>query len=228
MLRLTEGLQTKPCRQDAASGLWDFQQEFQTGMRQRRAKTDKLEMDMHMSAAMTTTRLLLAGLMLSAGASAFAGDSDQDEYAPELPDMAIYKAMLDANKQPGWIQFRNYDDRQLIYFTTLQTMRCRLSEVRYSIDSDALDQRFPLGGCDPQQPFNIPADDPENKYIYLDMKEHKAKTLTIQVVWADGSGSEIVTYRPCDNVGDSTCARIKKIAKPKTKLSAPTPSSQSR
>jgi hypothetical protein len=177
---------------------------------------------------MKIKRLLLAGLLLSVGTSASAQDSEQDEYAPELPEMAIYKAMLDANKQPGWIQFRNYDDRQLIYFTTLQTMRCRLSEVRYSIDSEALDKRFPLGGCDPQQPFNIPADDPENKYIYLDMKGHKAKTLTIQVVWADGSGSEIVTYRPCDNVGDSTCARIKKISKPKTKLSAPEPTGQSR
>ncbi len=31
--------------------------------------------------------------------------------------------------------------------------------------------------------------------------------------WEPGSGSEIVTYRPCDDVGESTCARIKKIAK---------------
>lgn len=170
----------------------------------------------------------MTGLILSTAANAFAQESDEDEYKPELPEMSIYKAMLDANRQPGWIQFRNYDNRQLIYFTALQTMRCRLSEVRYSIDSDTLDKRFPLGSCDPQQPFNIPADDPDNKYIYLDMKAHKAKTVTIQVVWADGSGSEIVTYRPCDNVGESTCARIKKIAKPGTKLSAPEPTSQSR
>ena len=174
------------------------------------------------------SRILMAGLILSMGANAFAQESDEDEYKPELPDMSIYKAMLDANRQPGWIQFRDYDNRQLIYFTALQTMRCRLSEVRYSLDSELLDQRFPLGECDPQQPFNIPADDPTNKYIYLDMKAHKARTVTIQVVWADGSGSEIVTYRPCDNVGESTCARIKKIAKPKTKLTAPEPTSQSR
>ena len=52
--------------------------------------------------------------------------------------------------------------------------------------------------------------------------------MTIQVVWDDGAGSEIVTYRPCDNVGESTCARIKKIGKPKNKLSAPKPEEQSR
>lgn len=157
-----------------------------------------------------------------------AASAEEDEYAPQLPDMAIYQAMLDANKQSGWIQFRSYDNRQLVYFTALQTMRCRLSEIRYSINSHALDKRFPLGSCDPQQPFNIPADDPENKYIYLDLKHEQAKTISIQVVWADGSGSEIVTYRPCDNVGESTCARIKSIKKPTGTLSAPTPSGQSR
>jgi hypothetical protein len=155
-------------------------------------------------------------------------ESDEDEYQPELPDMSMYKAMLDANRQPGWVQFREFAGKQLIYFTALQTMRCRLSEIRYSINSDALDQRFPLGTCDPQQPFNVPSDDPEGKYIYLTLAPGQAKTLTIQVVWADGSGSEIVTYRPCDDVGEGTCARIKKIAKPEHKLSAPTPEGQSR
>lgn len=170
-------------------------------------------------------RLLLASLLTltSTGAKA----QDEEEYKPELPDMAMYRAMLDANRQAGWVQFRDYAGKQLIYFTALQTMRCRLSEVRYSINSDALDQRFPLGPCDPQQPFNIP-DDPTNKYLYLDLAPGEAKTLTIQVVWEDGAGSEIVTYRPCDNIGESTCARIKSIAKPKNKLSAPTPTSQSR
>lgn len=173
-------------------------------------------------------RLSLLGLMLVfPGLTAHAQESDEEEYKPELPDMAMYQAMLDANKQSGWVQFREFGDKQLIYFTALQTMRCRLSEVRYSINSDALDQRFPLGPCDPQQPFNFP-DDPDNKYAYLSLNPQEAKTVAIQVVWADGSGSEIVTYKPCDKVGESTCARIKTIAKPKGKLTAPTPQEQSR
>jgi hypothetical protein len=167
--------------------------------------------------------LVLAAFCLPA----YAQESEEDEYKPELPDMQIYKAMLDANRQPGWVQFREFSGRQLIYFTALQTMRCRLSEIRYSVNSEALDQRFPLGECDMEQPFNVPADDPEGRYLYLSLDAHEAKTLTIQVVWADGSGSEIVTYRPCDNP-EATCARIKKIGKPKNKLSAPTPEAQSR
>jgi hypothetical protein len=178
--------------------------------------------------AIPKTSFVLAALsgLVSTPGSAIA--QEEDDYAPKLPDMAIYQAMLDANKIPGWVQFRDYDGRQLIYFTALQTMRCRLSEIRYSINSDDLALRFPLGTCDPQQPFNIPADDPENKYIYIERKKGAVKTLTVQVVWADGSGSEIVTYRPCDNVGESTCARIKTIAKPKSRPDAPTPSGQSR
>ena len=174
-------------------------------------------------------RLVSTALAASLFASsALAQDSDEDEYAPELPEMSIYKAMLDANRQPGWVQFRDYGGRTLIYFTALQTMRCRLSEVRYSLNSEKLDKRFPLGPCDPQQPFNIPSSDEPGQWIYIEVPSRQARTLTIQVVWADGSGSEIVTYRPCDNVGDSTCARIKKIDKPKNILGAPTPEAQSR
>jgi hypothetical protein len=170
----------------------------------------------------------MAAMLLAAGSAATAQQSDEDEYKPELPGMMLYKAMLDANRQPGWVQFRNFAGKDLIYFTALQTMRCRLKEIRYSVNSDALDKRFPLGSCDPQQPFNMPANDDDGKYTYLSLKAGAARTLTIQVVWEDGAGSEIITYRPCDNVGESTCARIKTIAKPSSKLEAPGPTAGSR
>ena len=148
--------------------------------------------------------------------------SDEEEYKPVLPDVAIYKAMLDANKTTGWIQFRNYDDKQLIYFTALQTMHCRLSEIRYSVNSDALDKRFPLGKCNPQIPFNLP-DSSTNEYIYISLPAGEAKTLAIQAVWDDGAGSEIIVYKPCEGVGDATCAAIKTIKKPKKQMQEPVP-----
>jgi hypothetical protein len=174
------------------------------------------------------SRSIIAAMVAAMAVIPAVAQEDQDEYQPELPDMSMYKAMLDANRQPGWVQFREFSGKQLIYFTALQTMRCRLSEVRYSVNSDALDKRFPLGPCDPQQPFNIPDSDDPGKFMYIELPPNGARTLTIQAVWADGSGSEIVTYRPCDNVGEATCARIKKIDKPEHKLSAPTPEGQSR
>lgn len=171
-------------------------------------------------------RLLLALAVLASPAflqTAVAQDAgDEEEYKPVLPDVAIYKAMLDANKSSGWIQFRTYDARQLIYFTALQTMHCRLSEIRYSINSDALDKRFPLAACNPQIPFNLPADDTSN-YIYLEFPADAVKTVTIQAVWDDGAGSEIVVYKPCDGVGDATCAAIKTIKKPGKQMQEPVP-----
>ncbi len=152
---------------------------------------------------------------------AFAQEADdEEEYKPVLPDVAIYKAMLDANKTTGWIQFRNYDDKQLIYFTALQTMHCRLSEIRYSVNSDTLDKRFPLGKCNPQIPFNLP-DSSTNEYIYISLPAGEAKTLAIQAVWDDGAGSEIVVYKPCEGVGDATCAAIKTIKRPKKQMQEP-------
>jgi hypothetical protein len=165
---------------------------------------------------------LLSAAVLWLPTGAAQAQDAEDEYKPQLPDVAIYKAMLDANKQTGWVQFRDYDDRQLVYFTALQTMHCRLSEIRYSINSDALDQRFPLAKCNPQIPFNLPGDETA-EYVYISLAAGTAKTLTIQAVWDDGAGSEIVVYKPCDNVGDATCAQIKTIKKPSKMLQQPKP-----
>ncbi len=175
---------------------------------------------------MTSFSRVLLLILASAGAQAFSMPAfaqeatDEEEYKPVLPDVAIYKAMLDANKTTGWIQFRNYDDKQLIYFTALQTMHCRLSEIRYSVNSDTLDKRFPLGECNPQIPFNLPDSD-TNEYIYISLPAGEAKTLAIQAVWDDGAGSEIVVYKPCEGVGDATCAAIKTIKRPKKQTQEP-------
>ncbi len=167
-----------------------------------------------------TARFLggLTAIAILASAFVMQNAHAEDEYKPTLPDVTIYRAMLDANKNSGWVQFRNYAGQQLIYFTALQSMHCRLSEIRYSINSDALDKVFPLGDCDPQLPFNLPDGE---EYIYLSLKADEAKTVAIQVLWDDGAGSEIVVYKPCENVGESTCARIETIKKPDAVQAAP-------
>lgn len=147
---------------------------------------------------------------------------EDDEYKPVLPDVTIYKAMLDANKTTGWVQFRNFSGKQLIYFTALQTMHCRLSEIRYSVNSEMLDKRFPLGKCNPQIPFNLPAEDGTD-YILITMPADSVETIAIQAVWDDGAGSEIVVYKPCEGVGDATCAAIKTIKKPGKQMLQPAP-----
>ena len=165
--------------------------------------------------------LFLATGLLAGSLSASAQEADEEEYKAQIPDVAIYKAMLDANKQTGWVQFREFSGQQLIYFTALQTMHCRLKEVRYSINSDTLDKTFPMAACDPELPFNLPSDDSQN-WLYLNLKPGEAQTIAVQAVWDDGSGSEIVVYQPCKNP-EATCASIKTIKKPKKRGDEPAP-----
>lgn len=141
-----------------------------------------------------------------------------------LPDVSIYKAMLQANRETGWVQFRNYDGKQLIYFTALQSMHCRLSDIRYSINSDALDQHFPVAECNPNLPFNMPENDTV-KYIYLSLPKDSVRTLSIQAIWDDGAGSEVITYEPCPDVGEATCAAIANVNAPAKRKDGPKPSS---
>ena len=103
---------------------------------------------------------------------------------------------------------------------------CRLSEIRYSINDDTLDKRFPLAACDPELPFNLPSDDTQN-WLYLGLKPGEAKTVAVQAVWDDGSGSEIVVYQPCRNP-EATCAAIRTIKKSKKRADEPSPSTPAR
>ncbi len=122
-----------------------------------------------------------------------------------LPPRSTYQAMLDANKKTGWVAFRNYNGKQLLYFSALQTLHCRLKEVRYSINSDDLDQRYRLGTCNPFLPFSQPSDIKPKDY-YLSFPAGTVEYVAVQVVWEDDSESETVGYSPCPNVGEATCA----------------------
>ena len=124
-----------------------------------------------------------------------------------LPPLATYQAMLDVNKKTGWVSFRNYNGNQLIYFTALQTMHCRLKEIRYSINSTDLDQRFDLVKCNPYLPFSLPSN-AAPKDILINLPLGEAETIAVQVVWEDDRESEVVVFGPCPDVGEATCATV--------------------
>lgn len=119
--------------------------------------------------------------------------------------LATYKMMLAANKDTGWVQFRNYSGKQLIYFSAVQTLHCRLKEIRYSINSEALDKTFNIVACNPQTPFSMPPKFSLSD-IALQLPKGSANIIVVQIVWEDDSKSEIVVYEPCQDVGEQTCA----------------------
>lgn len=148
---------------------------------------------------------LLAGIISLGLTLGVVGGSADAQGTPALPPLSTYQAMLRVNKPSGWVQFRNYNGRQLIYFSALQTMHCRLAEIRYSINSDDLDQRFALVPCNPALPFSLP---PKSglEDVAIELLQGTADAVAVQVVWEDGSKSEVAIYQPCLNVGDQTCA----------------------
>ncbi len=145
----------------------------------------------------------LAILSAVLGSIAFQTASAQDK--SRIPPMPVYQAMLAANKDTGWAQFRNYNGEQWVYFTALQTLHCRLSEIRYSINSEALDETFGLAECNPQNPLALPPDAGIDD-IAIRLPPGTAKTIAVQAVWEDGSASAIAVYEPCKDVGEQTCA----------------------
>lgn len=141
---------------------------------------------------------IAAGAM--AGFVALLGAADGVVAQSRVPNVATVKQVLKLSKGQ-WLQFRNYNGRQWVYFTLFVTYKCGLKEIRYSINSADLDKRFPLPECHPQVPFNI---GPNDK-VYLKFPLGTAKTVSIQLVYGDDTESQMRTYKPCDIEGDVTC-----------------------
>lgn len=100
----------------------------------------------------------------------------------------------------SWIAFRDFNGRQLIYFSHIISWRCGVKELRYSLNGKALDRTFPLPDCDQLNPNSVKTDN-----IYLSEKLNSVSTIAVQLLFDDGTESDIHIYQPCP--GGSTCAQ---------------------
>ena len=78
-----------------------------------------------------------------------------------------------------WVSLRNDGDSDWIYFITLSRARCVLSEVRYSVNSDALDQVFTPYACDLRRPYTLP-NTVLPKDIAVDYDDGALETVSVQ------------------------------------------------
>ena len=149
------------------------------------------------------TRRILAAFTLSFSALLTTSNIAQ---ANKLLPLDTYKQMLNASINNGWVAFRNYNGKQHVYLTQLQTLRCHIKEVRVSFNSTALDNRLALLPCNPDNPFAIPSTPDAHKFLYVTFALGTVATTAVQVTWSDDTKSEIAQFRPCNDVGDQTCA----------------------
>ncbi|MDA7947977.1 MAG: hypothetical protein MPJ78_10935 [Hyphomicrobiaceae bacterium] len=87
----------------------------------------------------------------------------------------------------SWAYFRNFNGRQLIYFTHLEVYRCGISQVRYSLNGDALDRDWKLQPCDPSNPNVVTTDK-----VYISLPLNTAESISIRLTFKSGEESPLI------------------------------------
>ena len=93
--------------------------------------------------------------------------------------------------QNSWVSFRDFNGKQLIYFTHLEAYRCGIKEVRYSLNTDDLDKVWELDSCESEGISSIKKD-----LVYLRLPLGTAKSIAVQLVFIDGTKSEVKHKNP--------------------------------
>ena len=86
----------------------------------------------------------------------------------------------------NWVAFRDYNGRQLVYFTHLEAWKCGIESVRYGVNGAALNEEWVLSPCDPAKPNEVTKTRP-----YLSFPLDEVKTIAVQITYADGDQSDI-------------------------------------
>ena len=93
--------------------------------------------------------------------------------------------------QNSWVSFRDFNGKQLIYFTHLEAYTCGIKEVHYSLNNDDLDKVWELDSCESEGISSIKKD-----IIYLTLPLETAKSIAVQLVFSDGTKSEVLHKKP--------------------------------
>ena len=93
--------------------------------------------------------------------------------------------------QNSWVSFRDFNGKQLIYFTHLEAYTCGIKEVRYSINTDVLDKVWTLQPCQDDGISTIKKD-----LVMLHLALGTAKSIDVQLTFIDGTKSEVLHKKP--------------------------------
>lgn len=90
-----------------------------------------------------------------------------------------------AATRANWIAIREYDGRDLVYFTHLESWRCGLHAILYGLNGAPATMVYPMAACDPSQatPNALPA----AHLPYLEMPLKSVFQVDIRLILDDGS-----------------------------------------
>lgn len=107
-------------------------------------------------------------------------------FDPASAALVETKHILDLTRN-SWVSFRDWDGKLLLYFSHLLSHRGALREIRYGLDRDQPDQSYPFPPTD--QPGVAPISDEVSIYTAVPLT---TQFVTVQVIYRDGSSSEMV------------------------------------
>ena len=109
--------------------------------------------------------------------------------ANAMPDDQMKKILN--MTQNSWVSFRDFNGKQLIYFTHLEAYTCGIKEVHYSLNSNDLDKVWELQACPSEGISSI-----KKELIYLILPLGTAKSIAVQLLFVDGTKSEVIHKNP--------------------------------
>tara|TARA_R110002096_G_scaffold16106_31_gene55212 strand:+ start:1703 stop:3340 length:1638 start_codon:yes stop_codon:yes gene_type:complete len=109
-------------------------------------------------------------------------------FDPVMATMEQSKQTLRLTRQ-GWVSFRDWDDKTLLYFSHLLTHRGVLTGIRYGVDKETPDQSFDFPAYEKPGMADISSD----VTIYTTVPD-ATKFVTVQLSFKDGTQSEIATF----------------------------------
>jgi len=104
------------------------------------------------------------------------------KFSTTSEQLAQGKQILEMTKG-SWLSFRDYDGKVLLYFTHLLSYRPVIQEIRYSLNSDAVDQIYKFK---PSDKMYISGD--ELPYITVPANSQYA---AVQITYKDGTKSDV-------------------------------------
>jgi hypothetical protein len=104
------------------------------------------------------------------------------KFSTASEELAQGKQILEMTKG-SWLSFRDYDGKVLLYFTHLLSYRPVIQEIRYSINSDALDQTYKFK---PSDKMYIAGDD----LVYITVPGN-SQYASVQITYKDGTKSDV-------------------------------------
>ena len=108
------------------------------------------------------------------------------EFNPDQANLDFGKDALDMVRT-GWVSWRDFDGRTLVYFSALHMYTCALKKVEYGFDGE-LDQEWKLPPC--RGPSARIGDEP----ISRDAPKG-ARSISVRLTFVDGEQTEIQTIK---------------------------------